>query len=459
MIKSYRSREVRPRLWSGMLLWSFWLLGVAAATAQDPDPAASGAPSGPRTVTLDQALELAHEHSPLLQQARAELQTSRAAVRTAYGAFLPSLSGGSSYSRASRQRYDPNTDRTVSAGSSESYSTSLSSSLDLFNGGRRLADLRGAKASRAAAKYALAGERADLELSVKQAFFTALSAQDLVRVERERLERAETQLSFSSEQVRYGTATVSDSLRAVLEVRNAEMALVQAQQDREVARMELARVIGLAGPLAVTAEDLPEPRDVRLDTEGILVETLAQAPSVRESRARLESSEASYTASKSGYFPSLDASYSMRWSGDQPILEEEGRNRTWSIRLGLSYAIFNGFRREENVARSRANLVSARASLRQAELSVMTDMTEALGNLEAARFAIISGEQAVVVAEEDLRVQQERYSSGVSTLLDVLTSQVALDEARVNLIRARFDFRVALARIESLLGRTIEEES
>jgi outer membrane protein TolC len=85
-------------------------------------------------------------------------------------------------------------------------------------------------------------------------------------------------------------------------------------------------------------------------------------------------------------------------------------------------------------------------------------MTEALGELETARFAIVSGDQAVAVAEEDLRVQQERYAEGVSTLLDLLTSQVALDEARVNLIRSQFDYRVAKARIEALIGRSLQED-
>jgi len=58
----------------------------------------------------------------------------------------------------------------------------------------------------------------------------------------------------------------------------------------------------------------------------------------------------------------------------------------------------------------------------------------------------------VSAAEEDLRVQEERYGIGASTILDVLTSQTELDAARRDLIRSRYDLRVAKAEIESLIG-------
>ena len=58
-------------------------------------------------------------------------------------------------------------------------------------------------------------------------------------------------------------------------------------------------------------------------------------------------------------------------------------------------------------------------------------------------------------AEEDLRVQQQRYGAGNSTLLDVLTSQTQLDQARQALIRARYDQRIAKAELEALVGRDL----
>ena len=68
---------------------------------------------------------------------------------------------------------------------------------------------------------------------------------------------------------------------------------------------------------------------------------------------------------------------------------------------------------------------------------------------------VISQQATVEAAEEDLRVQQQRYAVGGSTQLDVLTSQTQLDQARRDLIRARYDQRVAKAQLEALVGRSL----
>jgi hypothetical protein len=69
--------------------------------------------------------------------------------------------------------------------------------------------------------------------------------------------------------------------------------------------------------------------------------------------------------------------------------------------------------------------------------------------------AIALAEESIVVAEEDLRVIQLRYELGVATILEVVNSQVALDEQLVNLVTARYDYAVARAQLEALLGRDL----
>jgi outer membrane protein len=78
-----------------------------------------------------------------------------------------------------------------------------------------------------------------------------------------------------------------------------------------------------------------------------------------------------------------------------------------------------------------------------------------LGALRTAQQQIAIQVAAVAAAEEDIRVQQQRYELGASTQLDVLTSQSQLVQARLSLIQARFNYRVAKAQLEALVGRTL----
>jgi outer membrane protein TolC len=78
-----------------------------------------------------------------------------------------------------------------------------------------------------------------------------------------------------------------------------------------------------------------------------------------------------------------------------------------------------------------------------------------LASLSAARSKIEITQTSVAAAREDLRVQQERYRLGASTIVDVLTSQEALNQAEVDVVVARFDYLRAKAQLEALIGRTL----
>ena len=97
----------------------------------------------------------------------------------------------------------------------------------------------------------------------------------------------------------------------------------------------------------------------------------------------------------------------------------------------------------------------AEASLRDARLAADEDLTTQLGAFRSAEQRVGSLGASLAAAEEDLRVQQQRYAVGASTLLDVLSSQTQLNQARRDLIRARYDLRVAKAQLEALVGRDL----
>ena len=97
----------------------------------------------------------------------------------------------------------------------------------------------------------------------------------------------------------------------------------------------------------------------------------------------------------------------------------------------------------------------ARAQLDESRRSVEASMTQRLAELEAARLRIEITLRSVAAAQEDLRVQQDRYRLGVATILDVLTTTEALDQAEVAVVNARFDYLRAKAAIEAIIGRSL----
>jgi outer membrane protein len=121
----------------------------------------------------------------------------------------------------------------------------------------------------------------------------------------------------------------------------------------------------------------------------------------------------------------------------------------------VSYPLFNGFQRESNVATADANVTSANARLRDARLLLDANLTQALAGLEAAAAKIDIARTSVAAAEEDLRMQRERYRLGTSTIVEVLTTQVSADQAQVDLVSARYDYLVARAQLEAYVGHPL----
>jgi outer membrane protein len=162
---------------------------------------------------------------------------------------------------------------------------------------------------------------------------------------------------------------------------------------------------------------------------------------------------ASVRASRSEYWPSLNLAGNTSWSGsksnDYDLLNQR------QLSLSLRWNLFDGFSRELGIAQREADLDLAQANAGEAKREISADMTTRLAELEAARLRIDIAQTSVAAASEDLRVQQQRYRLGVSTIVDLLTSQEALDQAEVDAVTARFDYLRAKAQIEALIGRNL----
>lgn len=399
------------------------------------------------TVTLDEAVALAVRVNPTVVQARGQLAIAGAGRREAIGNWLPTLTGSSSWST---QSVAVASDVGNFQRASTSYSAGLNASLELFDGFRRAAQNRSAGAGVASADATLTNQEFQIVLQTKQTFFTALAADELVRVAQGRIAQAEEQLKVSRDRLAAGSAIRSDTLRSRVELGNAQLQLLNAQTQRATAEADLARLVGYDGTVRAVADSaLLAP--VVLDTALLRSEALANSPQVLEAEASERGARAQLAVTRAQYFPSITATYSNSFSG----AELSDLSNSWSLRVGLSWPIFNGFTRETGMARSGANLDAAFAQREDARRQVNAQLTQYLAALEAAQQRVEIAQTSAAAAEEDLRVQRERYRLGAATIVEVLISQVALDQASVDRVQARLDYLVAKAQIEALIGREL----
>jgi outer membrane protein len=410
-----------------------------------------------RVITLADAIRLAERVQPDVVRAEGDVRTAGARRRSAWGAFLPSVSGSSSASdffSEGASRIDPVTGLLTSGNSSNrSVSTSLSASVDLFTGFRRSAELRAARANESAADASLIDARFQQRLTTTNQFLDALAAAQLLRVRETSVRRAEEQLKVAVAKLRAGSATRSDSLRSLVTLGNARLDQLTTQTDLAAAEANLARLIGETGRVRAADDSAFYAVLPALDTQALRVEAESRSPRVQSAAASATAARASARASRSTYWPSLTLAANTGWNGsrvnDYDLLNQR------QVSLSLRWNIFDGFDRELTIAQREADLDVAEASAADVRRSVQADLELRLAELESARARIEITQTSVVAAREDIRVQQERYRLGASTIVDVLTSQEALNQAEVDVVNARFDYLRARAQLEALIGRNL----
>ena len=412
-------------------------------------------------IELQRAIQLAQRNAPAAVQARGQIRTTTASVRAAYAAFIPTVNLTAGQSQQTGDRLGQSGDIVPFTPLHPwQYSTGLRSSLRLFDGGQRFYQISQSKAEVHSAEANDVAQQYNVALQVKTQYYAILAARESEAAAAAQLDQAQAQLQAAAARVRAGAATLSDSLRSVIQVGNARLALLTARNNLRVASAALTRLV--AAPYLVTAEpnDTLQLLFAPIDSAE-LISFARQGPAVEQATAQLVAAQAAVRSARAPYLPTLDLSFGRTGGGYAPYgTGDKGNNRQYpyanTFSFSASYPLFNNYQRENNLIQAKVAEQNADATLRDARLAAQQSLVQQLASLHAALERIQIQQASVASAEEDLRVQQQRYALGASTLLDLLTSQTTLDQQRAALIQARQDYRIARAQIEAIIGRDLQ---
>src|SRR2546430_2841232 len=408
-------------------------------------------PQAPLQVTLQEAVRRALDVQPLVIQARGAVSSAGWQKRAAYGAFLPSVVLNSS---AFRQNTASFVNGFLASAGTYQYNSGVTASLDLFTGFHRSGAYRNADATEDAADAGLVNQRFQATATTAQVFFTALANEELVRVSEAQVERAKAERQTAVNKFQAGAATRSDTLTATVDLGNALLSLLQAQANLATAQANLGRQVGVDQLVRAVSDSAFPPLP---DTTMLRTSALQTAPLIRQAEAQVGATGAQVWSARSLYWPTVTLSYSNSRTGvSSPELPLFGNYfETFSWRFGLSWALFNGFGREQSQVAANVAHDVAVAQAADARRQVNAQYTQQLAALFTAWAQIAIAGADVAAATEAVRVQQERYRLGAGTLLDLLTAQANLTQAAVSQVQARYNYLIARAQLEAIVGHAL----
>jgi outer membrane protein TolC len=319
-------------------------------------------------------------------------------------------------------------------------------------GGGKLSERRIAGASVASAEASETAAHFQSALATDAAYYAVLAAAELSRVAENRLARAREQFGVARVRVQAGDALSTDSLQLLLEVSRAQIEVLRGDSALVVSRLQLGRRIGLDGPVdAAPVPDSAAP-PLPLDLDQAAAEVLRAGPFTEAARAEERRASAAWSGEREAYLPEISLS-ATAGTYDSRFFPSALNRSQFSVLVSLP--IWNAGRRELQIARARSQLDAATARRMAQERSANEQMAQAFRGYQSAGAEIEFASEGVLVARETYRVQSARYREGAGLITDVLQAQVDLGEAESSLVRARHSARLALARIEALLGRRL----
>jgi len=239
-----------------------------------------------------------------------------------------------------------------------------------------------------------------------------------------------------------------------VEFGNARIDLLRAQANLLAAQADLGRQIGVDGLVRAAFDSL---LPAMPDTADLRRSALSTSPALEQADAQASAARALVWSARAQFWPSVVVSYSNNRQGTEPpdLPFFSNYPETFQWRFGLSWPLLNGFTREANQVSASVTRDNAVAQAAETRRQVSSLVTQQMAVLTTAFEQISIADENRAAAQEDLRVQSERYRVGAATILDMLTSQAALTSAEVNVIQTRFSYLIARAQLEATVGRTL----
>jgi outer membrane protein TolC len=360
------------------------------------------------------------------------------------------------------------------------YSTSANISQTLFQGGKLVATARATGALASAADLDVREQRALLTGNHQRAYLNALLADRMVELQQTNLELASSRLTQVQQLQTAGRAAQYDVLRARVERANIEPLEIQARNDRELAYLEVKRLLNIPvdQPLALTSA--VDPTGAQALVVAYLDSTIVpDRPALRSAELVARSRHFAVSATRADLFPTVTAFFNVGYQAFPPpgfgfpttrglrdaqfcpagSTSAACQNGGWfqdrSLGLQFSWPIFDGFRVKSAMEAARAATHIADIQLQQTREQISIEVARARAELQRAKAVFEARRETSSEAQEAFRLASLRFSRGLSTQLEVSDAQLALLTAESGSSRATYDLYLATAEFARALGRPI----
>jgi outer membrane protein len=335
----------------------------------------------------------------------------------------------------------------------------------VFDFGARSGRINAAKAELLAANFNFNDAHRRVIYAVERAYYQLLNAAGQVDAASASLTNAQAVQQAAEDRLRQGLATSPDVLEARSAAAQADYELQAAVGLREIAQGSLARALAVSPTTFICAQPLEQltiPESIPYTVDQSLDKAFEQHPDLMQRLAEVRSADARIKEARAAYFPKLGLDASVAWQSYNATQDSMPWAHTsdlaGGIGLSLTWSLFDGGARKNNLARAKAEAAALAANVKATHDTVAEEVWRAYSNLQTAFRERQSALALLTAAEQSYAATLESYNHGVRNLLDVTAAQRTLALARSTDVLARTRALSALAELAFRTGDSLQSK-
>ena len=397
-------------------------------------------------LTLGDVVDIALRNNPSTQISWQNARAAADAYGSAKGQYYPTLDLGVSGTRTRSMNTNGTGTTTNTTGGPTATLTWL-----LFDIGGRSGSIANARESLLAADWTHNGVIQDVVLQVQTAYFNYVANRALLDAQRLTQQEAQTNVDVTEARHGQGLATIADVLQAKTQLSQAQLTAETTEGAILITRGALANAMGLPANLPYDIAAFPPLRVGPVtDSVDTLIERAMRArPDLAASRAEAEAAAAHVSTVRAARLPSL---FLAATGGHSYLNTLVSQNNVYTINLGLRIPLFSGGSREYDQKEAEAQAQAATARAEQTRQAVVLEVFASYYALQTSAKRVRTADDLLASASQSDEVALGRYKAGVGSVLDLLTAQSALADARAQAIEARWTWRTALSQLAHDIG-------
>ena len=410
------------------------------------------------TLTLDKALEIALDENPTIKVAAEEIALKKVASKEAWQSLLPEASLNGSLDHTIKAAEMKLNDMSFKMGQdgTNTANAGLSINLPLF----APAVYRAMSMTKTDIELAVEKSRAselDLINQVTKAYYQLMLAQDSYEVLQGSYKLAEDNFNVVNAKYQQGAVSEFDKISAEVQMRSIKPNVISAANAVTLAKLQLKVLMGITADVDIKTDDNLTNYESMLFANQLKEEdmSLENNTTMKQFELNMKLLEKNVKSLKTNFMPTLSMSFSYQYQS----LYNPNINffdYTWSNSSSLMFNLSIPLYRASNFTKVK----SARIQMRQldwnridTERKLNMQVVSYRNNMTASSEQVVSNKENVMQAEKAVQIAGKRYEVGKGTVLELNSSQVSLTQAQLTYNQSIYDYLVAKADLDQVLGR------